>query len=63
MEVRLMLKDHAGRATKDKCGEGIDCWGSEQKKDLGEKNHLQMTEGSGSMGHICCCFQQHSSIL
>lgn len=55
MEIRLMLKDHAGRATKDKYGESIDCWGSAQKKDPGEKTHLQMTEGSGSMGHICCC--------
>jgi len=37
MEVRLMLKDQVGRAAKDKHEEGIDCWGSAQKKDPGGK--------------------------
>lgn len=41
MEVRLMLKDQAGRAAKDKCGEGIDCWASAQKKDPGEKKNTK----------------------
>lgn len=66
MEVRLILKDQAGKAAKNKCGEGIDHWGSAQKKDPGTKKpeqNPQRIEGSSSMGHICCSSQQHSGIL
>lgn len=39
METGLMLKHQAERAAKGKCGGHIDCCGSAQKKDPGEKKN------------------------